>query len=222
MKYVIYFILASIEFCGCTKTTTFVADAANSQLPEYSESGKNIAGAIFNDTTWRSDVYSSGLSGTYLTGCWIFSSLSGDSTTIILNGKHSDHSINFVETLPSVPLSFFFVIKGLKIENQDSLLKLNGKTFDVGDNHNYVTLAYADDHFNFLKKGASIGNIVFIKAGRVAGITIGDGSPGNPVIYPFIVSGHFDFMISGTNSYHVKDGRFDMVAQWKTNLVITQ
>src|ERR1039457_4049063 len=130
MKHFTYFIVFCFVFLSCTKSSTFVADSNNSLLPEYSESGRNIAGALFNDTPWISDVYISGLSGTYTHGFWIFSSLSGDSTTIIFNGKYTYNSIKYVDTLPSIPVNFFIVIKGLKIENQDSLFKLNNTLFN--------------------------------------------------------------------------------------------
>ena len=209
-------------FLSCTKSSTFVADSNNSLLPEYSESGRNIAGALFNDTPWISDVYISGLSGTYTHGFWIFSSLSGDSTTIIFNGKYTYNSIKYVDTLPSIPVNFFIVIKGLKIENQDSLFKLNNATFNFDNVSNYVTLTYSYNTFSFQKDGICLGNITINKVQKNTSLTIGDGSPNNPIINPFIVSGHFNFTINGINNCEVKDGRFDMVTQWKTNLIITQ
>jgi hypothetical protein len=222
MKYLKFLILLFTTFVSCSKTSTFVADNNNNQLPEYSESGKNIAGALFNDTTWRSNVYTSELSGTYLSGFWIISSLSGDSTTIIFNGKHSYNSTGFVDTLPSIPLNFFVVIKGLRIENQDSVFKLNGKTFNLDGNKNYAAITYSYNDFTFQKNAESFGNITFNKVQKNSSFTIGDGSPNNPIINPFIISGHFNFTIDGTSNYNIKDGRFDMVVQWKTNLAITQ
>lgn len=219
MKHLKYFLLLCIILIGCSKASTFVADNNNNQLPEYSESGRNVAGALLNDTTWRSNVYVSSLSGTYMSGFWINSNLSGDSTTIIFNGKHSYNSILFINTLPAIHLSFFIVIKGLKIENQDSIMKLNGRTFNLDGVNNYVT--YSEDNFNFQKMGSSSGSITFNKVQQDKSITFGSGTPDNPTIYRFIVSGHFDFTINGTNDYNVKDGRFDMVTQWKTNLGIT-
>jgi len=138
--------------------------------------------------------------------------VSGDSTTIIFNGKHSYNLINFVDTLPSIPLNFFVVIKGLKIENQDSLFKLNGKTFNLDGNNNYVALTYSYDNFSFIKSGQSFGNIIFNKVQKNSSVTFGDGSTNNPIINPFIISGDFNFTINGINSYNIKDGRFDMVA----------
>lgn len=221
MKHFIYFILACMIF-SCTKQSLFVADPQNNQLPQYSESGKNIGGVLFNDTTWRSNVNISGLSGNYLSGFWIISSLSGDSTIIIFNGKHSYNSISFVDTLPSIPLNFFVVIKGLKIENQDSLLKLNNKTFNIDGNKNYIAFTYSYNNFSFQKNSESLGSIIFNKVQKISSITIGNGTSNNPIINPFIVSGHFNFTINGANKYNIRDGRFDMVTQWRTNLVITQ
>jgi hypothetical protein len=199
-----------------------VPDITNNQLPEYSENGSNIAGALLNDTTWRSNIDISDLSGTYLSGFWIISSVSGDSTTIIFNGRHTYNSSNFIDTVPSIPVNFFVVIKGLKIESQDSLFKLNDKTFILGGNSNYAAVTYSYNNYSFLKNGKSFGSIIFNRVQKNSSITIGDGSANNPIINPFIISGHFNFTINGTGNYEIKDGRFDMVTQWKTNLVITQ
>ncbi len=89
MKYLTYAILFYNLLIGCSKTSTFVADNDNNQLPEYSESGRNIAGALFNDTTWRSNVYINSINGVYLSGFWINSNLPGDSTIILFNGRQS-------------------------------------------------------------------------------------------------------------------------------------
>jgi hypothetical protein len=221
MKYFTYAILFCNLLIGCSKTSTFVADNDNNQLPGYSESGRNIAGALFNDTTWRSNVYISSLNGVYMSGFWINSNLSGDSTIIIFNGKHTYNSIPFIDTLPSIPINFFIVIKGLTIEDQDSLMKLNGKTFNLDGITNYVTLTYSND-FSFRKAGNSSGSITFNKVQKDRSITFGSGTPDNPTIYRFILSGHFDFTINGPNNYNIKEGRFDMVTQWKTNLAIEQ
>jgi hypothetical protein len=222
MKYFIYAILFCILLIGCSKSSVFVADKDNDLLPEYSESGRNIAGALLNDTAWRSNVDVSSLSGTYMNGFWIISNLPGDSTTIIFNGKYSYNSIPFIDTLPPIPLTFFIVIKGLKIENQDSLMKLNDRTFNLDGINNYVTLAYSNTSFSFQKAGNSSGSITFNKVQKDKSITFGSGTPDNPTIYRFILSGHFDFTINGLNNYNIKEGRFDMATLWKTNLNIEQ
>jgi hypothetical protein len=85
-------------------------------------------------------------------------------------------------------------------------------------NNNYVALTYSYD-FSFVKNRESFGSIIFNKVQKNSSFTIGDGSPNNPIINPFIVSGHFNFSINGTSNYDIKDGRFDMVTQWKTNFI---
>ena len=222
MKHFSFLILSCVLLISCTKYSTFVADKNNSLLPEYSESGRNIAGALFNDTVWRSDVYINGINGTYTQGFWIISSLSGDSTIIIFNGEYTYNSIKFVDTLPSIPVNLFVVINGLKIENQDSLFKLNNTLFNFDNISRYVTLTYSYNTFSFKKYGECFGSIIFNTVQKNTHLTLGDGSPNNPIVNPFIVSGHFNFTINGTNNYEVKDGRFDMLTQWKTNLIITQ
>lgn len=166
-------------------------------------------------------MYFSGLSGNYLHGFWIITSISGDSTTIIFNGKYTYNSIEFVDSLPSIPVNFFEVIKGLKIENQDSLSKLNDSAFNFDNISSYVTLNYAYNTFSLQRYGMCYGNITFNKVKGNRSFTIGEGSPNNPIIHPFILSGHFNFTINGIKNYELTDGRFDMVAQWKANLLIS-
>lgn len=206
---------------GCFKTSEFIPDKDNSQLPEYAESGSNTGGALMNDTVWRSNVYISSVPPTYMSGCYIFSRLSGDSTTIIFNGKHTYQSIPFIDTMPDITVNFFFVFKGLKIENQDSLLKLNGKTYNIDGVNNYVVIThYSNDLFNILKNSHCSGHITFNKVQKVGYISFGDGSPGNPQVNPFIISGHFDFTVNDPGQCHVKDGRFDMVVTLRSNMAI--
>lgn len=113
------------------------------------------------------------------------------------------------------PVNFFVVIKGLKIENQDSLLELNNTTFNFDNICSSVTLNYSANTFSFQRYAECSGNIIFSKVQKITSFTIGDGSPNNPIINPFIISGHFNFTINGTNNYKVEDGSFDMVVQWK-------
>src|SRR6185437_6005417 len=98
--------------------------------------------------------------------------------------------------------------------------KLNGQTFNFDGINNYVRLTYSYDNFSFQKAGSSSGSITFNKVQKDKSITFGNGTPDNPTIYRFILSGHFNFSINGISNYNIKDGRFDMVTQWKTNLGI--
>lgn len=220
MKHFCNSLLFYLIMIGCAKTSKYLPESANNQLPEYSESGRNVGGALFNDTTWRCNVYISSLSGTYLSGFWIMSNLSGDSTTIIFNGTHSCKSIPFIDTLASIPINIFFVIKGLKIQNQDSLLNITGKTFYLDGINNYGAFTYSNDNFSFKKLGRSTGYITFDKVQKDNSIVFGNGTQDNPFIYRFIVSGHFNFTVNGLSEYRIEKGRFDMVTKWKTNLNI--
>jgi len=103
-----------------------------------------------------------------------------------------------------------------------ALVKLNNTTFNFDNICNSVTLNYSANKFIFQRYGECSGNIIFSKVQKITSFTIGDGSPNNPIINPFIISGHFNFTINGTNNYKVEDGSFDMVLQWETNLMITQ
>jgi len=64
------------------------------------------------------------------------------------------------------------------------------------------------------------GRFTINKVRKIGNVVFGDGSPNNPKIYPFIISGRFDFDIHDTRSYVVKDGRFDMEVRLTANFGI--
>jgi hypothetical protein len=148
---------------------------------------------------------------------YINSSLSGDSTIFRFEGLYTSNSIQFIDTSAfNIPLSFYFVVKGLKIDNQDSLLKLNNKTFQLVNNNGYcgISIFYP---YNITNKGAGTLTVNKVQKGDWE---FGDGSPGNPKIFRFVISGLFSFKTTLTRTYNVQNGRFDMEVYLNTNLGI--
>ena len=199
---------------ACSKSE-FVPDDDNALLPEYSSSGRNIAGALINDTVWQSR-----LATCFACRVWRFyviSDIDGDSTTFILQGAYSRTSIGFTEGSPdNISTDFYFVVKGLKIENQDSLFKLANKTFTFDSLHNYAGISKYSLPLN--NKGKGTFTIMEVKKRNE--IRYGDGTPGNPFRYKYILSGRFNLESYFDRYYMVKDGRFDNEILQGTNLYI--
>lgn len=208
-------ILGVFLLSGCNKSK-FVPDPTDDLLPVYSESGRNIAGALINDTAWRCE-----LNSCFACEIWRFyinSYLTGDSTTFNFNGLYTSNSVNFIDkSIYNVPINLYVIIKGLKIENQDSLLKLNNRTFllDSANSYSSISRLYQSP----TNKG--FGSFTVNKV-RKESFSIGDGTPNNPKNYTFIVSGHFNFTIHGDRDYIIKNGRFDMEVLSNTTFGIEQ
>ena len=191
--------ILSLTISSCTKESVFTPDPANNALPLYSESGKDIAGAMFNDTVWISKLANSCLfcSSVLLT---ISSSISGDSTSFyFMRGDLS--GVAYSSVLLTV------VVKSFKIETQDSIIKLNNKTFLLDGINNYC---------GFLRNGLDTGyngtGSFIVKKIQKQSLTIGDGSPGNPIYHSFIISGVFNFdIITNNGQYKISDGRYDFL-----------
>ncbi|MBN8835628.1 MAG: hypothetical protein J0I09_00060 [Sphingobacteriia bacterium] len=214
MKNIFLIFSITLLLTSCRKST-FVADQTNNLLPEYSESGRNIAGALINDTAWRCEMHP--CFTCYIWRFFIGSSLSGDSTTFRFEGAYSSKTIQFVDTANNnIGAAFKFVIKGLKIENQDSLLKLNNRTFQLDSINNYASISkfFPNDYGH---KGKGTFTVTRVQKGNQE---YGAGTPSNPAIYKFIISGRFNFQTYDDRLYDVKDGRFDMEVYWQSNLSI--
>ena len=211
-------IVIALGFFSCKKDSTFIPDSSDNLLPKYTENGYNIAGALINDTAWRSEFYNctnycplSKLFG-------ISSFVKGDSTIFHLSGAYTPNSIKYIDSsLNNVTKGFVFVIKGLKIETQDSLLKLNNKTFQLDSVNSYVSIAKFYPLYNF-KKGK--GTFTVSRVQKDSRSTIGDGSSNNPLTYRYTVSGLFNFQANDDRFYDIKDGRFDMEVYLNQNLSI--
>ena len=203
MKHFIRLLVLTIIISSCYKNV-FVPDTNNNLIPEYSEVGRNVAGALINDTAWRCQLDI--CFACVIWNFYILSSITGDSTTFRFQGAYTSNSKYFINASNyNVQTDFNVVVKGLKIENQDSLLKLNNKTFILDSTNNYVSIAKYYQPPN--NKGFGSFTITKVQKGDWQ---FGDGSPNNPKIYLFIVSGRFNFKVQSDREYLVKDGRFDM------------
>lgn len=213
--YVILLIACCFAWAACKKST-FIADENNSLVPAYTETGNNIAGCLLNDTAWRCS-----LQPCFACTPWRFNintSLSGDSTIFRFQGLYTSGSIRFIDSSSNnIPTEFIFVIKGLNIKNQDSLLKLNNQIFQLDTTNGYGSIVRFNQQLSF-NKGAGTFTINRVQKGDWES---GDGSAGNPKIYRFIISGHFQFTTRATRLYIVKEGRFDMEVYLNSNFSIT-
>lgn len=190
---------------ACRKVKFFVPDQLDPRLPEYSESGRNIGGAIINDTAWRTKPIN------YIKPLGIYSSISGDSTVFSFNGSYIEG------TRQRISLSLFVVIKGLKIEKEDSLMKLKNKTFLLDGINSYSAMGFFD-----IDSLIGNGKLVINTVKKISNVVYGDGSPSNPRRYPYNISGTFEFTIKGSKEYKIQNGRFDMVVRDGYELRMTQ
>lgn len=212
----IFSIFCFCIFISACRKSTFVADPNDTLVPQYSESGRNIAGALMNDTAWRCEMHPC-----FTCIVWRFyinSSLTGDSTLFKFEGAYTSNSIIYNDTSSkNVGADFSFVVKGLKLETQESLLKLNNKTFQLDGINNYSSIFLFSQYPNYNK---GIGTLTINKVQK-GNWEFGDGSINNPKIYKFIVSGHFNFNTTADRLYIVKDGRFDMEVYLNSNFRIS-
>lgn len=212
--YAILIIFVCFTFTACKKSV-FVPDPDNGLLPAYSETGTNIAGALLNDTAWRCQQHPC-----FTCVLWRFfvsSSISGDSTVFVFAGKYTPTSVQYVDSYyRNVSTYFYFVVKGLRIENQDSLMKLNNKTFRLDLANGYCGISF--DPFRMDNRGR--GTLEIDKVQKKSW-EFGSGTPDNPKAYGFNLSGHFNFTTTLDRDYKVTDGRFDMHVNQDSNFDIS-
>jgi hypothetical protein len=214
MKKIFTVICAFIVVAGCGKSI-FVPDPTNNLLPEYSESGRNIAGALVNDSAWRCVMHS--CIGCIFWKFFISSSLSGDSTVFSFHGYYTPNSIQFIDSAYNLPFDIYFVVKGLKIENQDSLFKLNNKTFQLDGNNSYSSISKEYGVSPTLDKGPGTFTINRVQEDKHV-VFAGTGNA--PNAYRFIVSGHFNCQVTADRPYAINDGRFDMEVYLNTDFFV--
>ena len=214
MKKISKIVFACILVLGCRKSI-FAPDPNNNLLPEYSESGRNIAGALINDSAWRCVMHS--CFSCVFWRFYITSSLTGDSTVFSFHGSYTPNSIQYIDTANNLPFDIYFVVRGLRIENQDSLFKLNGKSFQLDGNNNYCSILKDYSVIPSQYKGAGNFTITKVKEDKTA-IFEGPGAQKN---YRFILSGHFNSQVTADRMYTINDGRFDMEVYLNTNFIIS-
>ncbi|MBL0335947.1 MAG: hypothetical protein IPP73_11790 [Chitinophagaceae bacterium] len=187
-----------IIIVSCRKAV-ITPDTAFPDLPAYSEKGLNTGGTLINNKAWITHplAFLSTVRPVQL-----FSYPAGDSVVILINGNYKD------ATLPDQnPNTIFIVLKNIHISTDAELLQMNGKTYLLDGTTNYGGIS---DSYGYNKTGHGSGSIRFGKVSEISNVTVGDGSPGNPVLHPYIISGQFDMTMSSPVNYSFTHGRFDV------------
>ncbi len=213
MKNKLFIITFIALIIGC-KETIIVPDSNNSLLPEYSEQGRDVSGALINDTAWMC-IGTPGFASIYWQW-YINSFINGDSTIFKFQGQTTRDSKKFVENSNSNKfIDLFAVVKGLKIESNDSLSKLINKTYSLDGINSYSGIS---SHWsNNIEKGN--GSLTINRVQKIEGPAEVENGPKT---YSYILSGRFNFKINESNIYEIKDGRFDLTFLPKVNLILNQ
>jgi len=200
--------LILVALTSCRKVAV-KPDPENPELPIYSEKGLNVGGILINDKPWLTAKPGGFLSLSTARPLQLFSYPNGDSIVVLLNGSYKDSSLQNKD-----PKTIFIVIKNLKIVTDNDLLQLNGKSYLLDGNINYGGFS---EYYGYNKVGNAPGSITFGKVSEISNITFGDGSPGNPILHPYIVSGHLDMKLSFPANYVLDKGRFDVTIMRSSN-----
>ena len=218
MKKILWVLSVYLFVTACSKSHSS-PDEGDELLPPYTEEGRNVAGALVNDTAWRAQML-------FCTGCGntapfdIITSTGGDSTVFLFAGEYTPNSVNYIDTsADNLSMDFRFTVKGLKMDKQEDLLKLDNQTFLLNGVNSYVSLAGT----NHIPRGKGTGTFIVKHVSLDNSFVAGDGSPGNPIRYRYIVSGYFSFTVTINNKvYTVQEGRYDMAVMLEDNFFITQ
>lgn len=200
-------LITIVVLASCKKVIK--PDPVYPDLPAYSEKGLNVGGILINDNPWLTEK-----TGPFnrIYPMHLFSYPTGDSIVIFLSGNYKDSSLTY-----SPPSTIFVVIKNVKIITDIDLVQLNGKSYNLDGNINYGGFS---DYNGDYKVGRAVGNITFGKVSEMSRVTIGDGTPGNPVLHPYIVAGHLNMNLFTTTNYTLREGRFDVYIIRKTQFVV--
>ncbi len=189
----LFFILASCRKAAITP------DPSYPDLPAYTEKGLNTGGTLVNGKAWI--TFPRAFLST-IRPLQVYSYPGGDSVVVLLNGSYKD------ATLPDQnPSTLFIVLKNIHISTDAELQQLNGKNFVLDGSINYGGIS---DSYGYNKTGHATGSIRFGKVSEISNVTVGDGSPGNPILHPYIVAGQFDMTMTAPVNYNFSKGRFDV------------
>lgn len=183
---------------SCRKQTA-PADPDIPDLPAYTEKGLNTGGAMINNKAW---LTSSLAFLSTVRPVQLYSYPGGDSVVLLINGSYKDATISLLQ-----PSTIFIVLKNIHISSDGELAVLQGITFQLDGITNYGGISEA---YGLNKTGRAKGSIRFGKVSEISNVTIGDGSPGNPILHPYIAAGHFDLQIDNPVTYTISNGRFDV------------
>lgn len=196
-------LLCLMLLTACVKR--FKKDKQFHDLPAYSEKGLGVGGCFVNDTPWlttRPKLLSRGRP------LFITSYPNGDSVVLSFSGAYKDPALT---THP--PFGFEVVLKDITIRNDSDLAQLQNRTFMLDGQAAYGRL------FNSATSGT--GTLLF---GKVAptGSSTGDGSPGNPKYYWYMLAGRFEWQVDAPVPYRFTHGRFDVTVSQTYSFHIVQ
>lgn len=176
-------------------------------LPEYSEKGLNVGGFFLNEQAWITDRYS------FLSRQNTFSLYSypaGDSIVIYWNGNYKDSVLRSNETQ-----QLFIVLKNIKIEQDEDLYKLSGRTILLDGITNYG--GFTQGYYSSEKIGHGTGKLSFGNVGIIKNVKY---DPDSSSYYAFIVPGRFEMNMYTNKNYTITLGRFDMKMLRNDNIVV--
>ncbi|MES2276636.1 MAG: hypothetical protein V4592_11485 [Bacteroidota bacterium] len=186
------------------KKAVFVPDPMDGDLPAYTESGNDIAGAYINGDPWV-DRASTGMELHTNEALYIANTntAGADSTVFYLDGWINKGA------LINTSVYIIVVVKGLSLTKPDDLVKLNNTKIVIDGVKNYVTISastygtyYTVPNLEMNKKGT--GEFYIRRTQIDTHRIIGGSSPTNPIT----LSGTFNFDIGTTK---ITSGRFDIV-----------
>ncbi len=123
-------ILGSILLFSCN--SILVPDPIDPQLPEYTEKGYNVSGAIYNGVWWRSEIESDFFNET-------------GKPTFLADTITDSLLITFSGQTKYQYISFEFHLKGLQIRQYKDLVKLNDTKVILDGNKNFASINYLND-----------------------------------------------------------------------------
>lgn len=177
LKRVIYLVCSFLLSCQ-----EYVQDPIDPRIPKYTESGRDVAGALINGNPWISDGTGFNLYGQDDIDLVYYAPQ--DSLIMRMSGRFDDHHLNVIINLNK-----------LLIESLIDFRNLQGQTITLdGISHQGVI-----DMLHFVEPlGGGLGQVYFRK------VTFKEHTAGANWL---VMSGTFSFTIPG--SYDVTHGRFD-------------
>ena len=184
---------------GCKKR--FIPDPVDPRLPKYTEDGNQVAGALINETAWKTDW---GLKGEWggNRSFYFTNYPAGDSITLTIDGLYIEGPDKNAE------ISFVFVIKNMELKNTDDLPSLKGQTFKLDGINEYAVMndinRTAPRVVNYFYSGNGELKIQNVKSVKNITLTRNNGEK----YHPQIVAGTF-YIDFNQNNIKVESGRFD-------------
>ena len=199
---ILFAIVAILLLTNCRREE-FVPDPNDKRLPQYTEEGNMIGGALVNEVAWRTRWERKAL-GEYK-AFYFTNYATGDSVTLDLQGK-------FIEgPMKEREFDFLLVLNGIQVKHVSDLIALEGRTFSLDGQKNYVIVNdYTDRENNSIKviKGG-IGTFSIKRTREVTNQIYYRGSGQNKTPYhPLIVAGTFEFEFPA-EGIKVESGRYD-------------